>query len=181
MANLITEKQRKLIRKDYAIRLFSVSLFVISLLGLLFLTYIVSYYLIISQEDIVEPTKLKSEIDLNDKENTGKNILQIVGQTTEELKVVELYNKNNLLPSVFFSKIIENKNSHIKITELSINTVVVGEGRLLVSGISQSRAGLVAFIEDLKLKAGFLSVESPISDFVKDKNISFTLNIKVKI
>jgi hypothetical protein len=182
MANLITEKQKKAIKTEYIIRASSVSLLIpISLLGLFLLAYIVPYYVSVNKKDLWVAEQFKNVINVENKENVGESMTRIVSQTLDELKAVELYNKNNFIPSVYFNKIIENKNSNIKITKLSYNLVRQGQGQFFVSGISKNRDGLVSFIDDLKSKAGFYSVESPVSDFAKDSDIPFTLNIKTAI
>ncbi len=181
MANLITEKQKKANKVDYLIRLFSVSLLVASLLGIFFLAYVVPYYISVSKKDLTVAEQLKSVINSENKENVGESVSQIVSQTRDELKAVDTYTINSVFPSSYFSKIIANKNANISITKLSFNTVNTKEVLFLVSGISKNREGLVSFIDDLKFKAGFANVESPVSDFAKDSNISFTLNIKTAI
>ena len=55
------------------------------------------------------------------------------------------------------------------------------QGLITVSGVANDREGLVVFIDDLKIKSGFADVNTPVSDFAKDKDISFILNIKTSI
>ena len=182
MANLITEKQKKEIRMDYYIRLFSVSLLVpISLLGLFLLAYIVPYYISVSKKDIQVAEQFKSVLNVENKENTGESAATIISQTFDEMKAVELYKKGVVSPSIYFNKIIENKNSNIQINRLSFSASKNNQLQLFVSGISKNREGLVTFIEDLKSRASFTSVDSPVSNFANNSNISFTLNIKTAI
>lgn len=181
MANLITEKQKKANRADYLIRLFSVSLLITSLLGIFLLAYVIPYYISVGKKDLTVAEQFKSVINIENKEKVGESLSKIVSQTLDELKSVETYAKDSISPSVYFSKIIANKNANISITKLSFNIVNAHEVLFLVSGISKNREGLVIFIDDLKFKGGFASVESPVSDFAKDSNISFTLNIKAII
>ena len=179
MANLITEKQKKALKLDYRIRLCAVILFMICLLGFFILAYVVPYYVSLDKKDLKVAEQFKSVIGVENKENIGESASQVVARTVEELKVVGLYYQKSTSPSVYFSKVIQNKNSSVRIMSLSFNLGLDGQSKLLVGGIAQSREGLVSFIEDLKVKAGFASVESPISDFAKDRDISFTLNIKI--
>jgi len=181
MANLITEKQKNIINSDYWIRLFSLCLLMLSLFGLFLFAYVVPYYVSVDKKDAKITEQFKSVISIENKENVGESVLRMVSQTVDEMNAVELYNKDTLIPSAYFTKIIENKNFNIQITRLSYNFIEKGQGQFLVSGISKNREGLVAFIEDLKFKAGFASVESPVSSFANDRDISFTINIKTKI
>ena len=182
MANLTTEKQKKAIRTDYYVRLFSVSLIVpIALLGIFLLAYVIPYYISVSKKDLKVAEQFNSVISVENKENVGESVSKIVTETVDEMKVSELYSSASLVPSVYFSKIISNKNSSIQINSLSFSTPKPGQGQFVVDGSSKNREGLVAFIQDLKSKAGFVSVDSPVSDFAKDSNIAFTLNITAAI
>ncbi|OHA46452.1 MAG: hypothetical protein A2541_00590 [Candidatus Taylorbacteria bacterium RIFOXYD2_FULL_36_9] len=181
MANLITQKQKKELSFDYLIRLVSVSLLLISLLGIFLLAYVIPYYLSLKEKDLKVAEQFKSVINSENKENIGESASRIISQTAEELRVIELYSQNRPVPSIYFNKIIVNKNSNIQLSKLSFNLSSTNQGQFLVSGVAKNREGLVSFIEDLKAKGGFTSVESPVSDFAKDKNISFTLNIKIAI
>jgi hypothetical protein len=182
MANLITEKQKRAVRIDYLTRLFSVSMFVpASLLGFFLLAYIVPYYISVNKKDMRVAEQFDSILSAENKENIGENVSQIVIQTLDKMKVLETYQKNSFIPSVYFNKIIENKNNNIEITRLSLGDISLKEKIFLISGFAHDRDSLVSFIEDLKTKAGFTSVDMPISDFALDSNIPFTLNVKLTI
>lgn len=181
MANLITEKQKIIVKREYYVRLVTVFLFFpVTLLGVFILAYIIPYYLSLVNKDLIVMEQFRPVINVENKENVGKSLTQIVNQTNDELRALEVYNLANIAPSVYFNKIISNKNSDIQITKLSFSNTGKDQG-LFVSGVARNREGLVDFIEDLKFKAGFAGVDSPISDFAKDSNIAFTLNIKVAI
>ena len=181
MANLITEKQKKEIRIDYLIRLNSLSLLILSLLGLFILAYVVPYYISVGKKDMQVAEQFKTVINVENKENTGESSIKIISQTSDEMAALELYDKNRLDSTAYFNKIIKNKNSDIKINKLSSINLKNGQVQLFVTGVSKTRDGLVSFIDDLKSKASFASVDSPISNFANNSNIPFTLNIKTAI
>ena len=182
MSNLISEQQKKAVKKEYLLRLFSVLMFIpTSLLGIFLLAYVIPYYLALEKKDTLVAELFKPVINAENRENVGENVSALANKTLEEMRAVEIYNKDIIIPSNYFDQIIENKNSDIKIIKLSFSIIKAGQGQFLVSGVSQSRAGLVTYIEDLKSKAGFASVESPVSDFAKDSDIAFTFNLKTGI
>ncbi len=182
MANLITEKQKKVIKTEYWVRLFSVFLIIpTALLGLFLLAYVVPYYLSVNKKDLAVAEQFKSVIIAENKENVGESVSRAINQTTEQLKAVELYTKVNLNPSLYFDKIIANKNANIQITKLSFNFIKDNQAQLSVSGVAKNREGLVSFIDNLKAQANFATVDSPVSDFAKESDISFTINIKTSI
>jgi hypothetical protein len=115
------------------------------------------------------------------KEIVQTDVTKIANETLDEMKSIEIYSKAGIVPSIYFNKITSSKNPSIKITKLSFSLIKQGQGEFVVSGVSKNRDGLVSFIEDLKTKVGFTSVESPVSDFAKDSDISFTLTIKLTL
>lgn len=181
MANLITEKQKKDIRMDYILRLCSVSLFVGALLGIFFLAYVLPYSISVGKKEIKVNDLFGQILNAENKENTGERVSKIILQTTEQIKAVELYSAKPNLPSISFDKVLSSKNQGIRITKLSFSIIGSGQEQIIVNGIAKDREGLVSFIEDLKVKAGFADVETPVSDFAKDKDISFVLNIKTNL
>jgi len=181
MANLITEKQKRTIKIDYLIRLVSVMLFIISIFGTFILAYVITYYFALNKKDIKISEQFGQIISVENKENSGTSAVLVVSKTLEEMNAIELLNKVNYSPSAYFNKIADSKNSNIQITKFSLGGAKKNQLQFIVSGISKNREGLVLFIETLKSKAGFASVESPVSDFAKDSNIDFTLNILANI
>lgn len=178
MANLITEKQKRSVKLEYIVRLCTVSLFVpTTLLGFFLLAYIVPYYVSVSNKDLKVAEQFKAVIEAENKENVGDSVSQIILQVGDQMKALEYYNKDNFIPSVYLNRIIESKNKNIRLTKLSFNLNSKNERQFLVSGIASNRDGLVSFIEDLKTKAGFANVDSPVSSFANDVDIPFSLNI----
>jgi hypothetical protein len=181
MANLITEKQKKVIYQEYLFRFIAVVLFFVSILGIFLLAYIVPYYISVAKNDLVVASQFTSAIEAENKENVGESEARIVARTFDELKSVDLYSKNSLLASEYFNKIISHKNSNVHITRLSFNLINKNKGQFLVNGLAKNRDSLVSFIDQLKTDTAFSSIESPISDFAKNSDITFTVNIKVDL
>jgi hypothetical protein len=179
MANLITLKQKKNIYQEYLLRLISVVFVVVSILGVFFLAYAIPYYFSVSQNDLRTAEQFEQIINIENKENTGESLSQIVARTEEQLKSVSLYQKQTKIPSASFAEIVKNKNTAISITRLSF--VYLDQGQIVVNGLAKNREALVKFISDLKVNPEFTLVESPISDFAKNTNIPFTVNIKIKL
>ena len=51
--------------------------------------------------------QFKSVITAENKENVGESASFIVSRTLEQMKVIDLYGKDNTFPSVYFNKIID--------------------------------------------------------------------------
>lgn len=179
MANLITLKQKKCVRGEYLLRLLSVFFVILSILGIFFLAYVIPYYFSVSKNDQKTAEQFKQIIDAENRENVGERYSQIVARTEDELKAVSFYQKQNSLPSNVFAKIVKYKSAGLFITRLSF--VYSEQGQIIINGIAKNREVLVRFISDLKNEPDFTSVESPISDFAKNANIPFSINLKVKL
>jgi hypothetical protein len=181
MANLITDKQKKIINRDYLIRLWTIYFLIFSLLGIFFLAYVIPYFFSVSKKDLLVAERFQPVINVENKENIGASANRIVNQTLDEMKAVEIYSQNTLTPSVYLNKVIASQNREIHLTRLSFIQKEKGQGQISVGGQADSREGLVAFIDSLKSQNSFVAVESPISDFAKDSDLFFSLNIKIAI
>lgn len=178
MSNLLTEKQKTVIKREYLTRLVSLILFMAALLGVFFLAYIIPYYFSVSKKEALVTEQFGSVISIENEENVGESVSRIVNRTLDQVKIIELFTKDTVEPSIVFTKIIASKNDSIKINKLTFSRSTKDKSQLTVSGISRDRDGLVDFIQALKTTGGFTSVDSPISDFAKENNISFTVNLK---
>lgn len=181
MANLITDKQKKVLQQEYVIRLVTVCLLILSLFGLFVLAYIGPYYLSVTKNDLIISEQLQTVINTENKENIGQSVSRLVSRTLDEVKAVEIYTQEPITPSKDFTKIIESKNSDIQINRLSFRITGDNQTQYIVNGISKTRDGLIRFVDDLKKKDGFAEVESPISGFAKESDITFTVTIMVSI
>lgn len=76
------------------------------------------------------------------------------------------------------SEIIE-RIIKVKSGEISIESFAFNLGRLEIKGSSASRSGLINFVDNLKKQDIFSSIESPLSNFLKEKDIDFSINIKL--
>lgn len=181
MINLISQKQKRIIFREYLIRLISVSLFVLSLLAFLTLAYILPYYFTTIKNDLVISEQLKSAIKIENKENQGDNISLIVNQTNDQIRSINSLALTENAFTHLISKITKNKNKEIKLNHFAFQTIDLNSGKLIINGVAKSRQSLVSFVDSLKNEPGIISVESPVSDFAKESNITFTVNIKAQI
>ncbi len=82
------------------------------------------------------------------------------------------------------TKILAAKGPQVRLTGLSfdLGASVGAKGaqsakKISVQGVSQGREDLIAFVDALNTEKQFTSVDLPISNFVKEKNIDFAINI----
>ncbi len=180
MINLIGQKQIINLKKEYRNRLIILIIWLLILLGLFILAYTVPYYLSVINNDIVVSKQLESVIAIENKENLGPSLNQIIGRANDELRAVDLMEKRKVQASTGLSLILNNKTGGIKINHFSFKGLGLDQSQFIINGTADSRQALVKFIADLKTVETFAVVESPISDFAKNTLIPFTVNLKTK-
>lgn len=96
-------------------------------------------------------------------------ILDTLGRTDAEFHVSE----------DIIEKIVGFKTPSITVSGIFFDAV--SEGSMLsIKGIATNRQSLVSFTDMLKKDPAFASVDLPISNLVKDRDISFSISIKLK-
>lgn len=75
----------------------------------------------------------------------------------------------------FVAPVLKRKTGAVHITNLSYNTADGGGISLQISGTAASRSDLLAFADALKTEKGFKNVTVPISSFIKDSNVTFSI------
>ncbi len=175
MFNLLVESEKKILRKEYAWRRSIV--YLLGLVGVVFVSlillipvYVVSYYKILSA-NIAHDTIIDKE------------------HPTEQSYIGDIKRINGLLtvlkdtPTIstadLVEKIVDARPRGIKL--ISIAYTKSDSIVLKLEGIAGDRDGLRAFTKSLSEIQGFTVEELPISDFVRDTKIPFTINIAVKI
>ncbi len=181
MVNLINQKQKKILQYEYIYRLLAVILLMISVVGLFVLAYIIPYFLSVLNNDIIVSQQLQAIIQVENKENVGENVNQVVLKTNEQIKGIENLIKNFNPVSDIVVGLVGYGNSDLNISRLAIKAVSPGVNQIFISGVAADRQSLVFLISALKNKSNFNNVESPISDFAKQSNIPFTISLKNQI
>jgi hypothetical protein len=191
MFNVLPDIFKKEIKSEYFLRRLVVVFASVIFLQISFLIFLVpswlsSFYR--NKEASAEMQSQKSEVI----SKNADNVLQIINTTNQNLSVISgSFGYSAVLPLV--KEIISDKTSAITLTEFTYdNSAINGMGSQTgaqsapatspaewsVSGIAKTREDLVAFVKKLDDSETFSNVVSPISDLVKDKNISFVINFE---
>lgn len=177
MPNLIPKKEQGALKKEYSFRRLSVIFFLICIilavsLVLLFPSYILSKVRATNIAlDLESVKKATSAANSNDELTTS------LRQAKEKAVTLQVSDKNLTVYDLIHS--FENKSAAIKLKDISYirNADNVS---LVIQGRATDREGLIEFEKQLKSNPNFLSVDLPISNFAKEKDIDFTMNIAVK-
>lgn len=179
MFNSLPKKLKDKIRSEYHLR-FSIVVFVsVFILQVIFLLSLVPSWIlsvekereIASRAEKVNESSLNSQIDFID--STTKSInarLEIINSVLEYPKVTPL-----------FDGILSKKTGSIRIRELIYTFPNEKTANIVVSGTGATREALVSFAKRLEDSNLFEKVNLPISNFTRDKNIDFSINISVAL
>ena len=118
----------------------------------------------------------------------SKHVLDTEVQPEDVTKEITaaLRNANDLKPftqplSVYqLVRVFENKPTGIKITNISFTNGAPEQSKIIVEGKAPNRESLTTFGDLVEGRAEFASVELPVSNFVKEKDIDFSMTITVK-
>lgn len=76
----------------------------------------------------------------------------------------------------FVRPVLTTKTPAIHITNMGYTVGDSGTINVQISGIAASRSSLLSFADALKATNGFKNVTVPISSFIKDSNVTFTIS-----
>lgn len=171
--NLLPLKNKILAKKEYLRRLFvaiGVFLFSASVVAALFLV-LFFFALNLQKKSINDSFSAMQGYLSAQNESEITPLVSLVNARVSELNFNQRRVKKT---SEIIKKIIE-----IKGNEISIESFALNAGRLEIKGNSISRSGLISFVDNLKKQDIFSYVESPLSNFLKEKDIDFSINIKL--
>lgn len=178
MFNLLPPNEKQNIIKEYASRrLILMSLFLCAL-GLIGITALIPSYLL-------------SRARINELSGDVKRSTALIEAKVleDQAKVVTLTNaKLGALSDVvddvtihdLFLNIIEKRGSGVRINALMYRRGDKDLGALTVTGVARDRESLSNFVQVLKGDPIFTKVDLPVSNFAKDKNTNFTIQLSGK-
>ncbi len=177
---LLPEIERRLLKREYRIRLFIFFLFFIScaiLIGVFSL--IPAYILSFSQEkDILKSLEY---LQKNRKENGMEVIIKELKESDDIIKKLNENNKENIFSQIIY-KIISHKNSGIYISSFQFpipDNESTSTQTAIIQGRASSRESLISFKGRLESDTSISKVELPVSDLAKSKDISFSVRVSI--
>lgn len=177
MINLIPNKEKKLMIRDFYWRLALVAIFSLSTVVLIASIALLPSYFMSSVKKSLAEEKLEVEkaepIDKADQET-----LSLLSLLDEELSMIEKSSEGKFLVSErVIRKILEKKTGEIRISQISFENNQAGENTVSIRGTATSREKLLSFRRALEADPDFQKVDLPISNFVKGSNIQFYISL----
>ncbi len=177
MFNLLPESLKGEIIKEYNLRrLLVIAGFILCIQ--------VSFYIFLFPSWMISYSKEADSVVRVEQLNNSKLISD---NGTAKLAISDLNKQLNIIDKSleypilikYLNHIISVKSSQIKISHLSYSSQSNSKASLSLRGFSDTRDSLVEFKNRLEKLQAFKLVDLPISNYAKDKNIEFTINLNI--
>lgn len=176
MFELLPDKQKRALKRDYFFRLIIVILVSVSALSVVSIVFLLpSYFLSVVREKAVS-----QEFDLAVKSKSALKEQELqagIKKSKEMLKLLKSGESKILIRDLIL-KIIEKKNTGIAIGGFSVNLSKNNKYEILMTGTARKRDNLKMFAENLRAGKEFSGVDLPISNFAKIADIDFSIMLK---
>lgn len=176
MINLIPTVVKKVIIKEYRVRVASVFLFILSVVSLLTAAFFLpSYVLISTQVDVYAKSATEAALQVADFDNAAKTLVnasQISHKITQQ--------RDNKKFSETIAMIEASQGEGIEIELIELGRALNQLAPVKINGTADSRQNLANFRDNLLKQPEVADVILPISNLAKDKDIQFNLSIIFK-
>lgn len=181
MTNLLPPQQIEKNISEYRLRLAGTALAMFA--GILVLATILlapSYLLATHKRAVVENDPIwQDDKDGEMSRGKQKEFEDVIKETNTILGTLGRTDTEFYVSEDIIEKVIGFKTPSITISGIFFDAVPEGSA-LSIKGIATNRQSLVSFTDTLKKDPAFVSVDLPISNLVKDRDISFSISIKLK-
>ena len=179
MINLLPISGIKKIISEYRIRLVTTALIMLAVIILIAMTLLFPAYLLASHKRAIVLEDLSKIGDQTASSQEIKDLEKTIKETDAILDLLNAKGQRFSVSSNIIAKTASFRTENIKITGIFYDKKDIEES-LSLKGTATNRQSLSSFIEMLKKDVAFRDVSLPISDLVKDRNIDFTVMIKLK-
>lgn len=178
MFKLLPEEQKKLVKREYYLRIITTSLFLLLLATILASAFLYPIGILSSYKVKVARETLDS--GQADEILSGENSLGPVLKTAKD----ELDMLNQFQPAVswylLLGRLINEKPKGVVINHFDLaKGKTVNELLIKFSGLSDSREALLSLVKNLERQSIFSKIILPVSDLTKNKDIVFSLTTTV--
>ena len=181
MTNLLPSEQIKKNITEYHFRFAGTALAMLGITIFLATVFLSPSYFLASHKRAViqnDPLWQNDKDDVASRERQ-KEFEDVIKETNMVLDILGTTNNKFYVSGDVVAKIIGYKTTPITISGIFYDASDVGDA-LSIKGIEVNRQGLISFTDMLKKDPSFASVDLPISNLVKDRDISFSISIKLK-
>jgi len=180
MANLLPLIEKKKIKREYRVRIGIVSLLFLSVLIIIAFVSLIPLYISSSYKlnDVLKQMESKKQETLYVDEKN--NPIKITQDINNKLAVLE--KKDSILPpsSDLITIVVGHKPNNVKINAIFYDRGLT-DGKVVLNGIARNRETLLSFLKSLEEDKIFTKVDLPISSFVEERDIEFSIRITMEV
>ena len=181
MINLLPQKDKRDINRTIFFRRLFIIFVILNILLFIYIILLFPAFVTISSKESVVNKEFNS-LKSSESFTIDQDMNTIIDDTNTKLKIFPDFMRNDTVSEKIFSALLKEKIDSINITHISytksekIDSV---SPNIQVSGKANSREALFSYAKKLENNGTFSSVDVPISDFVKGKNIEFIIQLKI--
>lgn len=173
MINLIPPQEKKKIVIEYWIRVISLWFILISVVLLLGVLIMLPVYVLIGTQILV---KEAAATEAFERVGSYENVSVDLNRASQQARYIIEESRNHLF-SEYISLFEELQGSSIEIYEINIRRVEKSIGPITITGEATDRQTLASFRDRLLAEECIESVDLPISNLARDKNILFNITV----
>lgn len=179
IVNVLPEKEKKLIAREYWKRFIIMFMFLFSSLIFIFILLLLpSYFFSLSKQNIIE-ARLE-EFNANNKDLSGVDLNNSITDINTKLNLLASSNPKYSLYNDVLNVVLSNRINGIIFSQLLFNQTKDKGLNIEVHGQASDRATLRNFKAVLDNNPKIATTNLPISDFLEKTNLPFTISIVMK-
>lgn len=178
MFNLLPKQEKKLIEREYRLRLVTISLLLFGAIGTTASIILVPSFVVSSQKEKLamdENASLKQEIASRSQDNLPE-ILKVAGN---QVKALDVKDRSSYVFELI-SDVVLSKTGKIKLFGIDVSKNEESGKIIKISGRAIDRDSLLSFSRVLEKVSGFSKVDVPVSNFAEATNIDFFISVNSK-
>lgn len=176
MLNLLTQRERKSIKREYIVRAVAVGT-VLALFTVVFAIAGIMPAYFQATVDLKIKTADLEQLSIESEREGDDTVALALTRTDTVLGFIDITKKDKTLSTDIIRSALNARPSGVSVHALSFESVQ-DELALVVSGRAQTRAGLIEFSRRIEEGQGFNAVNVPAGDLAQTENINFRLTVQ---
>jgi FtsZ-binding cell division protein ZapB len=178
MFNLLPKERKKTIKKEYRLHFLALLLSMLTMTGIVTLVFLTPSFFTVRAKESRAEDQLRVLQQQTPELKEKKNLDSSVSEITRKIEVLEP--QNTLLPSQAIQIVVDSrpKGILIKAVSYAISESVIN---ITVTGRGDTRETLTTFTRNLRENETFNSVNLPVSNLAKDRDIDFSITLVVDL
>lgn len=174
MINLIPPAAKKSITREYWKRTITVWLWLFCVAFIMLAVFLLPTYVMLLTE--INNLSEEASVEVDAVATYDKSITELKKANAEALLL--LGQKSTTTPSVLITKLVAYAGNGVTLNSFQLKSLNAG-GEISVSGLASSRQTLANFRDVVAADENFRSVNLPISNLIKDKDLLFTMTMEL--